>query len=80
MSLPLMTQLWASGSHEKVARSDPRRLAFAAGPMQRTKLADLVVVADFEITPFATELYVLRLTAHDGMFKNAIPAPSLVNA
>jgi hypothetical protein len=35
----------------------------------------LVIVPDFEITPLATELYVLGLTAHDGMFKNAIPRP-----
>lgn len=58
--------------HQKVARSDPRRFSLAAGPVQRTKLANQVVVPDFEITLLAAELYVLRLAPDDGMLENPV--------
>ena len=61
--------------HEKVARADARRLTFAAGPVQRTKLPNLIIVADFQITLLAPEFHVLRLAAHHGMLKNPVPGP-----
>ena len=36
--------------HEKVARADARRFAFAVGPVKRAELTDQIVVANFEIT------------------------------
>jgi hypothetical protein len=64
-----------TADHEKVARADARRFTFAARPMQRAKLANHVVVADFEITLLAAKFHVLRLAAHDGMLENRFLAP-----
>ena len=64
-----------AADHEKIARADPRRLTFAAGPVKRTKLPNLIIVADFEITPLAAKLHILRLAAHHGMLKNPVSGP-----
>ena len=64
-----------AADHEKIARADPRRLTFAAGPVQRTKLANLIIVADFEITLLAAKLHVLRLATHHDVLKNPVPGP-----
>jgi hypothetical protein len=64
-----------TADHEKVARSYARRFAFAAGPVQRTKLTNLIIFADFEIALLAVEFYVLRLTAHDGVLENPVSGP-----
>lgn len=61
--------------HQEVARSDARRLVCAAGPVQRAKLANDVVVADFQVTALAVKLHVLRLAAHDGVFEDAVSGP-----
>src|SRR5687768_15966739 len=58
--------------HEKVARSDARRLAFATGPVKRTKLPNQVIVANFEITLLPAEFNVMRLAAHYCMLENAV--------
>src|SRR6185503_19915845 len=58
--------------HIEVARADARRLPFAARPMQRAKLANQIVVADFEVTLFPLELNVLRFPTDDRMLINPI--------
>lgn len=64
-----------AADHEKVARSDARRFTFAAGPVKRTKLANQVTVADFQITLLAAKLHILRLATDDGMFEDTVSGP-----
>ena len=58
--------------HEEIARTDARRLTFAAGAMERAKLPNQVVVADFEEAGLTFELYVLRLSANHGMLEDPV--------
>jgi hypothetical protein len=58
--------------HKKVARADPRSLPLAVGPVKSAKLANDVVVANFEETFFPFEFNVLRLAANHGMLENAV--------
>ena len=64
-----------TADHYEIARADACRLAFTARPVQRTKLANDVVVPDFEETLLAAIFHVLRLTAHDRMFENPVSGP-----
>jgi hypothetical protein len=64
-----------AADHEKVARPDPRRLTFATGPVKRTKFANKVIVADFQITWLAVKFHVLRFATHHGMFENPVSSP-----
>ena len=59
--------------HEEVARPDARRLTAAIRAVERTKLANDIVVANLEKAFFACELNVLRLATDDGVFVDAIP-------
>src|SRR6185369_1600522 len=60
-------------NHEEVARTDPRRLPRAIGPVKRAKLSNDIVVANLEKTRFTLELYILWLSANHRMLENAIP-------
>ncbi len=64
-----------NADHEKIARADASGLSFAVGAMKRAKLANHIVVADFEIALLAFKLHILRLAADDGMLKNAVSRP-----
>jgi len=59
--------------HEEVARADARCSSFPVGAMKSAILAYDVVVANLEIARLAFELYILRLAADYGVFKDAIP-------
>lgn len=59
--------------HEKVARPDARRFTRAVRPVQRTKLANQIIVANLEKTLFPLELGVLRFAAHHGVLVNTVP-------
>jgi hypothetical protein len=59
--------------HEKVSRTDARRLSLAIGPMKRAELANDIVVADLEESRLTLELHILRLAANHCMLENAIP-------
>ncbi len=64
-----------NANHEEVPRTDASGLSVAVRAMKRAKLSNHVVVADFEIAPFAFELQILRLAADNSVLKNAIPSP-----
>jgi hypothetical protein len=40
--------------------------------VKSAELTDQIVVADFEITPLVSKLYVLRFPAYDGMLENPV--------
>ena len=58
--------------HQKVARADARRVAFAARAMERHILADQIIVADDELRRLTAKLHVLRLAAQGCMLKDVI--------
>ena len=64
-----------NADHEKVARTDARRFSLAVRAMERAKLPNYIVVADFEIAPLALKLQILRLAAENSMLENTIPGP-----
>jgi hypothetical protein len=59
-------------NHEEVTRADARRFSLAVGPVKSAKLADLVIVANFEKTLLALELHVLWLAANHGVLENPV--------
>jgi hypothetical protein len=58
--------------HKKVPRTDARCFSFAIRPVKRAELTDLIVIANFQITLFTFELYVLGLAANDRMLENPV--------
>jgi len=61
-----------NADHQKIAGSDAGDLVFPVRPVQRAKLPNDVVVADFEVTALAAKLHVLRFAADNGVLENAI--------
>jgi hypothetical protein len=61
-----------NADHKKVSRTDASCQSFAVSPVKSAKLANDVVIADFEIALFAFELHILRFAADYGMLKNPV--------
>jgi hypothetical protein len=59
-------------NHEKVARTDSRRLPLAVRPVESAELAYQIIIANLQETLFAFELNVLRLAADNRMLEYSV--------
>ncbi len=59
-------------NHEKVARANPRNLAFTTGPVQRHKLSYQIIIANHQTAALASKLYILRRAAENRVLKDPV--------
>jgi hypothetical protein len=61
-----------NADHKKVSRTDASCQSFAVSPVKSAKLANDVVIADFEIALFAFELHILRFAPDYGVLEDPV--------